>query len=111
MSKKPEILNEEVLRNADQSLLNDVTFVQTEDPYKYKNDRPLPETSFTEAAKLLVVVEIYETNEELKSRNPQRRFTINLYSHEDRKKLARCSWWAMHNNRIIVTYPRDSEKA
>lgn len=36
----------------------------------------------------------------------EKTFEINQYDHEDRRRLARHCWWAMHNNRAVTTYAK-----
>ncbi|WP_300563126.1 hypothetical protein [Companilactobacillus sp.] len=37
--------------------------------------------------------------------NPDHDRIINQYDAEDRKWLARTAYWAMHNDRIVTSYP------
>lgn len=59
--------------------------------------------------KLLVVVKVFDNIADIRDDSYATRFIINQYNPEGRKKLAKCAWWAMHNDKILLTQLMDSE--
>ena len=63
-------------------------------------------TPETHVNKLLVKIEVYDDMVSLDDGDePIVEFIINQYNPEGRRRLAKCAWWAMHNNHPILTYP------
>lgn len=55
---------------------------------------------------MIIEVRVYQSRAALaEGEAPFSEFKVNDERHEGRKKLARCSWWAMRNGHCLVTYP------